>query len=157
MTLLTAQVETLADQIDTLKPLLPLHWEELALYKDRMPLDPDYAWYLRTEEEGRLLLVTLRADGEPVGYFVGTLGASPHYRSTPACKMDILYVHPDHRGASAGLLLLRTIRRELKRRGIKIWWMGSKNHKSIERLFERYGFDRAETHFSMWIGGDGDA
>lgn len=152
--MITAQIESLTEQLPELKPLLPEHWAELALYQDRMPLDPDFAYYEAMDAAGKMLLATIRENGALVGYFVGILGASPHYRSTPMCKMDVVYVHPDHRGQHAGTLLLDTVKRELKRRGVRCWWVGSKNHKPIEWLFEQFGFERSETYFSMWIGDD---
>lgn len=154
--MITAQLESFTEQLPELKPLLPGHWAELALYQDKMPLDPDYGYYERLEVHGQLIFCTIRENGALVGYFVGILGPSPHYQSTPTCKMDVIYVHPDHRGQHAGRLLLDKVKAELVRRGIKCWWVGSKNHKPIEWLYEQYGFDRSEAYFSMWLG-DSDA
>lgn len=60
--MLTAQVESFADRLHELKPLLPLHWEELALDKDKVPLDPQYDTYIAREDHGEVLFVTLRDD-----------------------------------------------------------------------------------------------
>jgi GNAT superfamily N-acetyltransferase len=149
---ITAQVESFIDCWPDLQPLLPLHWAELAIHQDKMPLDVDYLTYHRQEEAGELLFITLRNRGDLVGYFAGLIGRSPHYKSTLACKMDVIYLYPEHRGFGAGKLLMDTIKAELKRRGVQVWYMGSKNHKPIEALFMACGFEPMETYFSQWIG-----
>lgn len=150
--MITAQVEGFMAARTEMEPLLPLHWEELALYRDKMPLDVDWGRYAAWEEGGSLLFVTLRDDGRLVGYFVGVVGTSPHYQGTLMCKMDVVYLVPEHRGAGSGNLLMETIKRELLRRGVKLWWMGSKNHKPIEGLFRAHGFTQEEAYFAQWIG-----
>jgi GNAT superfamily N-acetyltransferase len=75
-----------------------------------------------------------------------------HYRTTLTCTMDILYVHPDHRGLGAATVLFEALKLELKRRGVKVWWVGSKNHKPIEGFFRLFGFEQQEAYFAMWLG-----
>lgn len=150
--MITAAVESFSDVWPELQPLLPLHHEELALYKEQMPLDVDPRRYIAWEHDGSLVFVGVRSDGGLIGYFAGLVGTSPHYRSTLACKMDVIYLHPDHRGFGTGKLLMSTVMAEMKRRGVKVVWMGSKNHKPIEQLFVACGFEPTETYFSQWIG-----
>lgn len=151
----TAAPEPFMAQVEELKPLLPLHWKELAIYKDRMPLDPEWESYAVYEAAGRLMYVPLRQAGELIGYFLGIVGPGLHYQTTLTCKMDIAYVLPEYRG-SAGRILFDAVKAELKRRGVKLWWVGSKDHHPIEGFYEALGFERQETYFAMWIG-DQDA
>jgi GNAT superfamily N-acetyltransferase len=150
--MITATVESFMGAWPELQPHLPRHHEELALYKDKMPLDVSILRYASWEADGSLLFVAVRCDGALVGYFVGIIGTSPHYQTTLCCKMDVIYLTPEHRGAGTGRLLMTTIRAELKRRGCQVWYMGSKNHKPIEALFLACGFEPCETYFSQWIG-----
>lgn len=149
--MITAQVESLTERLEDLKPFFPAHWAELGIYRDRMALDPQYAEYLRLDAAGVALLVTLRKDGVLVGYFVGFITPGLHYGSTLQCKMDICYIDPEHRGGG-GQVLFAAVKAELIRRGVKLWWSGSKAHHPIERFLEAFGFERQETHFAMWIG-----
>src|SRR3546814_12396519 len=96
--MLTAQVESLTEHLDALKPFFPLHWEELALNQKQVPLDPNYAIYLARDEAGEVLLVTLRKAGKIVGYFVGFIAPGLHYQTCLTLTMDIFYVLPEHRG-----------------------------------------------------------
>jgi hypothetical protein len=69
--MITAQIESFTASLPEFKPLFPLHWEELALEKDKVPLDPQYNIYEFKESMDELLFVTLREDGKPIGYFIG--------------------------------------------------------------------------------------
>lgn len=150
--MLTAQVESFIERLDELKPLLPGHWEELALNKDKVPLDPQYEVYFQREQRGELIFVTLRKDGALVGYFIAFIAPGLHYKTCLTCTMDIFYLHPDHRGGTAALRLFRFVMKELKRRGVNRAFFGSKMHKDSGRLFEALGFQPVETYYSAWIG-----
>lgn len=155
--MITACPEPFMAQVEELKPLLPAHWEELGIYKDRMPLDPVWPVYQAFENAGQLLYVPLRADGKLAGYFIGIITPGLHYGQTLTCKMDICRVLPEHRKGRAGTILFDAVKAELVRRGVKMWWVGSKDHHPIEGFYEAIGFERQETHFSMWLGSEDDA
>lgn len=151
--MLTAQLESFTEQLEEFKPLFPLHWEELALNKDVVPLDPMYEIYIEREKRGELLFVTLRELGVPVGYFIGFIAPGLHYRTCLTCTMDIFFVHPDKRNGTGGLKLFRFVEKELKRRGVQRWFVGSKCHADASRLFEALKFSKVEVYYSKWIGG----
>lgn len=149
---LTAQIEPYVSCIEEIKPFFSSHWEELALYKDKMPLAPRYEAYEQAAKNGELIMPILRKDGRVIGYWPTFVSPGLHYGSTLTAKMDILWVHPDERNGRGSLLLYDALLKELKRRGVKVWFVGSKNHKSIEVFFERLGFEPCEKYFSQWIG-----
>jgi GNAT superfamily N-acetyltransferase len=130
-----------------------MHYEELALNKDRVPLDPQYDEYLRRDAVGGVIFVTLRDAGELVGYFVGFIAPGLHYQTCLTCHLDIFYLRPDKRGARGGVILFKAVETELKRRGVQRWFVGSKAHKDASRLFEALDFTHVETTYSKWIGG----
>jgi GNAT superfamily N-acetyltransferase len=150
--MITAQVESLTERLEEMKPLFPMHWEELALNKDRVPLDPMYEIYLERDARGQVLFVTLRELGELVGYFVGFVAPGLHYRTCLTLTMDIFYVRPDKRGR-CGVKLFRAVEEEAKRRGVQRAFMGSKCHKDADWLFARLGYTEVEHYHSKWIGG----
>lgn len=150
--MITAQLESFRAGLPELKPLLPGHWAELALDKDKVPLDPMYEIYFAREERGEVLYMTLRESGKLVGYFIGFIAPGLHYRTCLTCTMDIFYVHPDHRDGKGALRLFRAVEREARRRGAQRWFAGSKLHKDTGRLFEALGFEPIETYYSKWIG-----
>lgn len=150
--MLTAQLEPWPSFIKEAQPLLPLHWEELALNKDHVPLDPLYELYDARHANGEVMVITLRDAGELVGYFIGFVAPGMHYRTCLTLTMDIFFVHPSRRDGSAGVKLFRAVEAEARRRGVQRMYVGSKCHKDASRLFERLGFDEVERYYSKWIG-----
>lgn len=153
--MITAQVENLSEQLcdnPEFKGMFAGHYEELALDKEHVSLDPQYEVYLQRDANGEVIFVTLRRDGRMIGYFVGFVAPGLHYRTCLTCTMDIFYVAPEHRGGTAALKLFRTVERELRRRGVQRWFVGSKLHKDASRLFEALKFKPVETYYSKWIG-----
>jgi L-amino acid N-acyltransferase YncA len=149
--MLTTHVESLTEHLQELKPLFPLHYEELALNKDKVPLDPQYDIYLQRDALGQCLLVSMREEGRLVGYYVGFINPGLHYKTCLTCVTDIFYVHPEVRCRMGGPRLFKAVKEELKRRGVQRWFVGSKNHADASRLFEVLGFDKVETFYSMML------
>lgn len=150
--MLTAAVESLTENLEGLKAFFPMHWEELALNQKQVPLDPNYGIYLAKDDAGEMMLVTLRREGEIVGYFVGFVGAALHYQTCLTLTMDIFYVLPEHRGEGGGFVLFKEVEREAKRRGVQRMFVGSKCHKDASWLFEKLGYEEVERFFCLWMG-----
>jgi GNAT superfamily N-acetyltransferase len=150
--MITAQVEEWETFSAEVQPLLPLHWEELALNKDKVPLDPMYDVYDKRNEMGQVMIVTLREAGRLVGYFIGFIAPGLHYKTCLTLTMDIFWTHPDIRGGFGGVRLFREVEKQAKRRGVHRIFYGSKLHKDSSRLFEFMKFEPVEIYYSKWIG-----
>jgi GNAT superfamily N-acetyltransferase len=152
--MITTAVESLREGLEEIKVLLPVHYRELALNKDKVPLQPQYSMYLRLEDEGSLLYVTLREEGRLVGYFLGFIRRHLHYETMTVCTMDIFYVDPEKRAANprAGVKLFRAVEKEAARRGVHNLVVGSKLHKDASVLFKYLGYNPIETYYAKWIG-----
>lgn len=150
---LSAQVEPFGAALPEMLPHLPQHWEELALDKDSVPLDPCWAVYANREAAGELLLVTLRERGRLIGYSWTFITPGLHYASTLTAIMDIFWIMPEYRGRLGGRRLFRAVEAELRRRGVKRWFVGSKLHKDSSRLFLALGFQPVELWLSKMLGG----
>lgn len=150
--MITCHVESFEQQLEELQVLLPLHYRELALNQDQVPLAPQYHIYIERERAGGLLFVTLRDAGELVGYFIGFIAPGLHYSTCLTCTMDIFYVRQDRRTGSAGVRMFRFVEAELRRRGVQRWFMGSKIKADASALFKRIGAAPVETYYSKWLG-----
>lgn len=150
--MITAHNESFAANIEQLKELIPLHYEELALNKDKVPLSPRWDVYLSQEAIGELVFITLRDAGKLAGYFVGFVAPGLHYSTCLTCIQDIFYVKPDERGMAAGNILFEFVENELKRRGVQRLVTNSKNHFPAAWLFDRRGYESIETIHSKWLG-----
>lgn len=150
--MITAQRENFVDGFLDFYPMIHGHWEELAWNKDKVPLEPCWEIYVSRETQGELLYVTLRKDGELIGYFLAFIAPGLHYRTCLTATMDIFYVHPEHRGGTAALRLFRQVLREMRDLKVQRAIMGSKLHKDSGRLFKALGFEPVETYYHKWLG-----
>lgn len=151
MDVLTAQIESFAQQIEEMKPLFPKHYEDLSLHKGRHELMPNYGLALQREEKGELLLATLRKNGELIGYFLGVVAPGAHYQTCLTLIMDMFFIDPNHRGGTGALRLFRCVEREARRRGVHLWFAGSKLHKDTGRLFRAIGMTQVEAYYAKWL------
>jgi len=150
--MITFHVESFTERLEELKVLLPQHYEELALNKDKVPLSPQYEVYTERERQGMTFFVTARDSGRLVGYFIGFIAPGLHYSTCLTCIMDIFYIEPAHRGSNAGIQLFKFVEQELRRRGVQRWFMGAKAHFDCSFLFEKLGAELVEKTYSKWLG-----
>lgn len=150
--MLTAAPEAFPPFLEEVKPLLPAHYLELALDQDKVPLSPQYDVYLERDARGEVLCVAMRSEGELVGYFVGFVVPGLHYSTCLTLTLDIFWLRPEHRGKMGGTILFKAVEAEAKRRGVQRMFVGSKAHLPADWLFEKLGYTKTETHFSVWLG-----
>lgn len=143
-----AEWQTFREEV---KPLLPLHWQEIALDKESVPLDPDWDEYDRLAEMGRLHLLTVRDDDKLVGYYVGIVKPHLHYKSTLMAFNDVMYIKPEYRQGMVGVRIFKEIERTLKDRGVQKMFMNTKEHHNFGVILERLGWHKAETNYSKTI------
>jgi hypothetical protein len=153
--MLTANIEPFMRQVSEIKTLINDHYVELALNKDKVPLSPQWDVYAAREAGGELVYTTLRDGGELVGYIISFIAPGLHYETCLTAHMDILFVRPDRRDASAKgvFMMIDALEAELRRRGVDRWFMGTKLHKDIGAVFRRRGFEPVEMTYTKWIGG----
>lgn len=133
------QSESYSDElIAEMEPMLRAHWQEIATFKDKIPLDPDFPMYAKLDAMGKLLCLTARMDGRLVGYCVTFLTRSGHYKSTLSGLNDVIYVDPDYRSGTLGLRLIREAETRMENLGVvkPIWHVkpGTTMHSLMLRL-----------------------
>lgn len=138
------QQEFLATVRDDIQELIKLHWEEIALNKDAIKLNPDWDRYEEAEKHGALRGFTARVDGKLVGYFVVLVTRSLHYQDHFFAMNDILYLHPDHRKGMAGVKLIKFATDCLADDGVSVVFINTKMHRPFGPILERLGFDHVE-------------
>lgn len=152
--MITAQVESFERCLPELAAVFPQHWTELALFRDRMALAPQYDEYVRRERAGSLFLVTVRWDSKLAGYYTAQCQPGFHYADTLTGTQDLVYVVPELRDRGLSIPLFRCVERELRRRGVKLWYAGYKTAKpnGLPGLLKAFGFSDADTYMARWIG-----
>jgi L-amino acid N-acyltransferase YncA len=133
--------------------LVELHYEEIALDKSAVPLDPDYDKYYTLEANGNLFLMTVRKDEELIGYFIAIISAHLHYKSTLHCLTDIYYLKPQYRGTTIGYRMFKEVETRLEELKVVKWINGCKLHSGLDhtRLFEGLGFNHSEKIFTKLL------
>ncbi len=150
--MITFHIESFTESLPEFRPLLPLHWKELALNQDHVPLDPQWEVYYERERRGELFFVAAREEGRIVGYYIAFIAPGLHYANCLTCTTDIFFIHPGKRVAMTSLKLFKFVEEELRRRGVKRWFIGSKVHADASAIFERLKFERVEVYYSKWMG-----
>lgn len=150
--MITAAAESFGYCLEELKPLLNIHWEKLALNKDKVPLDPQYEFYLRKEAAGELMFMVLRDSGKIAGYWIAFIAPGLHYRTCLTAQMDIWNLLPGYENGHAAMVLMRAVEREYRRRGVQRSFIGEKLHMPTGRLFKAFGYEPVETYHSKWLG-----
>lgn len=153
--MITVQIDSFEQCIPELRPLFHVHHTELGLFKDRMPLEPQYPEYIRREQEGGLFLTTARRNGILIAYYCAQVRPGFHYGTTLTGTMDLCYVVPEERNRGLALPLFRHTERELRRRGVKLWFSGWKDHNPLgmPELHRLLGFVPADHYAVRWLGG----
>ena len=146
------QVEKIKDILPELKGLIQDHWEEVAWYKDKIPLSPDYDRYLQMEELGMIHTVTVRYEDELIGYDINFVSPHLHYSSTKYAANDIIFLHPLHRGAGVALGMLNFAEEKLKEEGVSVITIHMKVDNPFKSLMDLAGFKHQEYIYSRYIG-----
>ena len=110
-------VEPYDQVVDDIRPLLVEHHAELAMFKNEIPLDPDYAAYEAGCAAGLLRIYTVRLGGALIGYAIFAVQPRhTHYAHRWAIN-DILWLHPAHRKFGIGTELCDFYEEDLRRGG----------------------------------------
>lgn len=135
--MITYATERPSEVLDEIKPLLEMHWHEIAHYQD-IPLDPDYDWYCTSPV---VRVFTARDAGRLIGYGVFFVGPNKHYRSSKQAVQDILFVHPERRGSTVGFRLIRFCDQQLKTEGCQVVYQHMKKSHQFGPLLEKQGYE----------------
>lgn len=142
-------VEAYREVVEEVKGLLEDHWQEIALDKDAIKLEPDWDNYRWLAERGMLHIVTARDDGWLVGYHVSVVRPHMHYRSSLTCYADIMYLKPEYRLGMTGYKLIRFFRDSVKARGVQKIYMMTKLALDLDPILRRLGFTPIERVYTQ--------
>jgi hypothetical protein len=147
--LITYQIESYDTCRAEIDGYLKAHWDEIALDHDAIPLDKDEESYRLLADSGALHILTVRKDGELVGYIAGLVRPHLHYASSLHCFTDVFWIRPDCRKGRIGIELFKAYQKSLKTRGVKKCFIASKVHLDLSKIFERLGWRKTETVYSF--------
>lgn len=131
-----------------LQELIKLHWEEVALNKEAIKLNPDWSRYEELEQQGIVKCFTAREGGKLVGYFAVIVQRSLHYQDHIFANNDVLFLHPSHRKGLTGMKLIRFAEKCLKDDGVSLLTINTKTHLPFDALLKRMGYIHIENIYS---------
>jgi len=146
------QQEFLSGVKGEIEPLLNSHWEEIALNKEKIKLNPDWDAYKSFEDQGKLKIFTARDDNHLVGYFVVIVGTNIHYKDHLFASNDIIYLSPNHRKGFTGIKLIKFAEKCLKSDGISVLTINTKVHQPFDKLMDFLKFRKIERVYSKYLG-----
>ena len=142
--MLTYRREKLSDIKEEVLPLLEKHWEEIALEKEIVKLDPDWDAYEFMDSHGLLVCVCARHSGVLIGYTVYFISRNIHYKELLCAENDLFFLDPEFRKGMAGVNLFRAAEVVLKGLGVNRISNKVKLHHDVGKIFERMGYQPIE-------------
>lgn len=131
--------------------LFTAHWDEIALNKRLMQLQPDVERYRALDAQGGLLALGAYVDGQLVGYSVNFLMNHLHYAGLKVCSNDLLFVAKEHRHGRLGLQLIKRTEAEAKTRGAQMVLWHAKPGTALNELMPRLGYGVQDIIYSKEV------
>jgi len=148
---ITYQQEFLDTVEKDIKPLLQDHWEEIAVNKSVIKMNPDWDAYHSLEDNGALKIFTARSDSDLIGYFVVLLRNHIHYKDHIFAANDVLFLKQEHRKGLTGPKLMKFAEKCLKEDGVSVLVVNTKRHKPFDGLLEWLGYSHVENVYSKYL------
>jgi len=149
----TVETERWEDAQPGIAALCPRHWEEIALNKATIPLEPDWGRYQQLADLQMLETTTARNEaGDIVGYLIYIVAPHLHYKSSTTAMSDVLFLAPEYRRGTLGLKLLSRAEDRLCERGVQRVIQNVKLHNDWGAILERMGYAPIERIYSKMLG-----
>lgn len=142
------QWERLADIAREAAPLVQQHWREVALFQDKLDLDPDWDRWLQLEAAGVLHILTARKDGLLAGFVFSYILPSMLYAGKRWATTEGFWLDPIWREGINGIRLFRENEAGLRERGVNGHTIEIMSHIEAERgtvgiILKRLGYQLA--------------
>lgn len=148
--MLTIQIEPIKAWYEAAIPLIYNHWQELGLDTD-LKGDVNTEALSKLESMGLASVLTVRNDGEMVGYLLAIHSPHLHYQSSPPMFIvDMYYIAPEFR-KGAGVKLFKFMESYAKKLGCIKLYLSCKVHKDHSKLFEALGYRLSDYAFTKRI------
>ncbi len=131
--------------------LFAAHWDEIALNKQLMRLNPSLDKYERLQDQGMLLAIGAYADGELVGYSVNFITQHLHYADLWVCTNDVVFIRKDMRNSGIGAGLMQRTEELATARGAQMMLWHAKANTALAELLPRNGYGVQDIVFSKGL------
>jgi GNAT superfamily N-acetyltransferase len=135
--MITYEHREFSDLFRMMLPLLPLHYDEVALNKDLMVLSPDKDLYARMQDAGNLHCIGMFDNGTLVGYSLTFVVNHPHYSGLIVGQNDLLFVLQDYRLSGAGRKLVEETETQVAALGAKLMLWHAKKDTALDTMLSK--------------------
>lgn len=142
------QLENFTSIKHEIRPLIEAHYQEIALNKEKIKLNPDWKEYARLDRAGALRCFTARKDGDLIGYFVVIVNKSLHYQDHLFAYNDVIFLAKGHRKGLTGVKLIKFASECMEAEGVSLMMVNTKVHQSFDKILERLGYNLIERVYS---------
>jgi GNAT superfamily N-acetyltransferase len=142
-------IENLAKVRREIEPLLKQHYDEIALNKDIIKMNPDWEAYARLDAVNALRIYTARRNDKLLGYFVVIVSKSLHYRDHLFANNDVIFLAKPARKGLTGVKLIKYAIESLAAEGITKLHINTKAHQPFDAILERLNFEEIERVYSL--------
>jgi hypothetical protein len=133
--------------------LLKKHWEEVALDRDVIKLDPAWDQYQLLDSIGVLHITTVRSNGRLVGYYINVIKEHLHYKQSRTAFSDVFFIEEQYR-FTGGVRMFKAMEGFMKAKGVEKIYCTHKLHVNdqIGGILLRLGYRHIENVWSKMIG-----
>lgn len=140
-----------------IEDMLALHWEEIELNQETVPLAINWSAYRDLERRGILKTLLMLIGGRLIGYSVFFVQPTLHHMSTRWAVNDILYLEPERRKGLAGARLVRGAEPMLAELGVEMViytvkmtgnLRSNRRDGSVGELLKKLGYSPYEATFT---------
>jgi GNAT superfamily N-acetyltransferase len=136
-----------------IEPLLLAHYHEIAMYQDKIDLNPDRAFYEYAQDAGRAYLHTVRCkDKGLIGYAATFVNHNPHYMDHVYAVNDVIFIDPEYRGTDVSKTLMTLLEADMRTLGVSVMTFHMKEYKPFRSLMSSCGFELKEELWAKYIG-----
>ena len=135
------------------EPIFALHWREIALDQERIPMGMNGAAYQDIDDKGMLHIVAVRDEGKLIGYHMGMIVTHPHYKDAGLmATTDLFYILPEYRNRGGiGARMILAVEGFLRERKVVKAFIGTKLHQSHAKLLKAMGWTPTDLVFSKLL------
>jgi hypothetical protein len=136
-----------------LPELLQEHYAEAGTHQD-MPLDPDFAGFIRLNEEGRYRVWAARTRNQLfVGYLGTWIQSHMHHRQFLTAVIDSYMLSVLYRSVANTYAMFASAVAAIKDLGVqRIIWAVPIDRSGMEAFLKRLGFVHIENVWSLYLG-----
>lgn len=150
--MISYQIEDFRQALPEMEKLFPVHWDEVAIDKDIVPLNMWYEQYNRMHAEDKLHIVTVRDGDKLIGYHWSIVTPHLHYHDCLTAYTDGYFLLPEYRKGRNGINLFKFAEETLQKKGVRKMYVGSKIKHDKSAIFEMLGWTLVEKYYCKYIG-----